>query len=845
MDTGQSQDSFRALAPGAQFYWALVVALGVLGSVSAIACAPPLKHLTLLIWVLVAVVISGFKIRLPGIAGTLSMNYVIILVALLNLDLGAGMIVALVSTLAQCLIQPKAKPRWFQVVFSVAGIPLPVLAANFALHFSFTTQVDSFGGAALLSAAIAYFVINTLLVAGIISLTTGKGVVEVWTTSYLWTSPQYLVGGAIAWVVHLLNKGLGWVALMVAAPPLYLLYRSYTTYLGRIQEQQDHLTEMNALHLRTIETLALAIDAKDDTTAAHLRRVQVYAAGIGRALNISPPEMRALNAAALLHDVGKLAVPEYIISKPGKLTPEEFEKMKVHPVVGAEILERVNFPYPVVPIVRSHHEKYDGSGYPDGLIGDQIPLGARILSAVDCLDALASNRQYRQALPLEEAMRIVTGESGKAFDPVVIEVLQRKFEALEKEAKSQTADRAKLSTNVKIERGLAPATGFASSKAEAADGLPKKNDFSRSIASARREIQLLTEVINDLGNSLSVDDTLALLAVRLNKAVKHDSIAVYLIRDERLIPRFVKGESYRLFSSLEIPVGQGLSGWVAENNKAIVNADPGVEPGYLNDPRQVTALRSAIAIPLRSQDRMVGVLTLYSLGAEAFSADDCRLLLAVAPRAAQAIENSLRFEIAANAAETDELTGLANGRYLFAHLAREVLTCAQAKGSFAVIVMDLDGFKQANDQFGHLAGNRILKAIAGHLRKNTRAGDIVARLGGDEFVIVMNQSSQSVTEYITRINQIAGRLEGEVHCRATVSISAGVARYPEDGLDAETLLERSDERMYEAKRSRKRLPAPPVNNAPPPGLVKLARSQRAAHTDTVPADEVPAPAIAA
>ena len=113
-------------------------------------------------------------------------------------------------------------------------------------------------------------------------------------------------------------------------------------------------------------------------------------------------ELEALRAAALLHDIGKLAVPEHIISKPGKLTPEEFEKMKIHPVVGAEILERVKFPYPVVPIVRSHHEKWDGSGYPDGLKGEDIPIGARILAAVDCLDALASDRQYRKAIPLDE-----------------------------------------------------------------------------------------------------------------------------------------------------------------------------------------------------------------------------------------------------------------------------------------------------------------------------------------------------------------------------------------------------------------------------------------------------------
>jgi diguanylate cyclase (GGDEF)-like protein/putative nucleotidyltransferase with HDIG domain len=795
-------ESFASLNIRAKLYWVLVVVLGATGAVTAISTTGPGHAVNLLIWAAFAVAVAGFKIRLPGIMGTLSMNYVVILAVLLNLGVGAGMIVALTSTIGQCLIHANAKPRWFQVVFSVAGVPLPVLAANLALHSTHLENAGVQGSVAVLAASIAYFVMNTISVAGIISLTAEKNLLEVWRTSYLWTWPQYLVGGAIGWVIHLLERNLGWGAMFVAAPSLYLLYHTYTTYLGRIQEQQDHLVDMAALHLRTIETLALAIDAKDETTAAHLRRVQIYAAGIGKALNLSLLEMQALNAAAVLHDVGKLAVPEYIISKPGKLTPEEFEKMKVHPVVGAEILERVNFPYPVVPIVRSHHEKYDGTGYPEGLIGDQIPIGARILSAVDCLDALASDRQYRQALPLDEAMAIVTGEAGKAFDPKIVAILQSMYRELEQEAKSITVDnRTKLSTNVKIKRGLAPATGLA--KAAVPSESAAGSDFSHSIASARREIQLLTEVINDLGNSLSLDDTLALLAVRLNKAVRHDAIAVYLIQDQKLIPRFVKGESFRLFSSLQIPIGQGLSGWVAENDKAIVNANPAVEPGYLNDPRLTTPLRSAIAIPLRSQERIVGVLTLYALGADAFSADDNRLLLAIAPKAAHAIENSLRFEHAAIAADTDELTGLANARFLFSHLAKEVTKCSGAEGSFSVIVMDLDGFKQANDQYGHLAGNRILQAIARHLRANTRADDVVARLGGDEFVVVMNDSNENVTEYIGHINQIAGRLEAEVHCQAAVSISAGVARYPEDGTDAETLLERADERMYEVKRRKK------------------------------------------
>src|SRR5204863_2657183 len=267
---------------------------------------------------------------------------------------------------------------------------------------------------------------------------------------------------------------------------------------------KKHAEEMASLHLRTIEALALAIEAKDHTTHNHLQRVQTYAIEIGKDLGLSQPELDALRAAALLHDIGKLAVPEHIISKPGKLTREEFEKMKIHPVVGAEILERVRFPYPVTPIVRSHHEKWNGSGYPAGLKGEEIPIGARILATVDCLDALASNRQYRRALPLERAMEIINAESGKSFDPKVVEVLARRYTELEQMALAQNWDKKRLSTNVKIEKGLAPAAGFEKANTPV-NGRKDIFDPLSSIAAARQEVQMLFELTQDLGNSLSLN----------------------------------------------------------------------------------------------------------------------------------------------------------------------------------------------------------------------------------------------------------------------------------------------------------------------------------------------------
>src|SRR5581483_6562650 len=227
----------------------------------------------------------------------------------------------------------------------------------------------------------------------------------------------------------------------------------------RVEIEKRHVEQIASLNMRTIEALALAIEAKDHTTHTHLQRVRTYALEVAKVLKLDDEQIEALRAAALLHDIGKLAVPEQIINKPGKLTPEEFEKMKVHPIVGAEILERVAFPYPVAPIVRSHHERWDGTGYPEGLSGEDIPIGARILAAVDCLDALASHRQYRPALPLVEAMQKVKEKAGSWFDPRVVQILERRYIDLERMA--QISEDASvpmgLSRSVRVERGLAPA----------------------------------------------------------------------------------------------------------------------------------------------------------------------------------------------------------------------------------------------------------------------------------------------------------------------------------------------------------------------------------------------------
>jgi diguanylate cyclase (GGDEF)-like protein/putative nucleotidyltransferase with HDIG domain len=521
---------------------------------------------------------------------------------------------------------------------------------------------------------------------------------------------------------------------------------------------------------------------------------------VAKELEVSTDEMEALQAAALLHDIGKLAVPEHIISKPGRLTPEEFEKMKIHPIVGAEILERVRFPYPVVPIVRAHHEKFDGSGYPFGLKGDEIPVGARILSAVDFMDALASDRQYRRAMPLDEVMKRLQGEAGRSFDPKVVNILLNRYVELEKlvTKRSQTVPWSKLSTDVKIERGEAPAAGFAKTSVIAKES--QQAAFLTSIAAARQEAQTLFELSQDLGASLSLAETLTVFTVKLKRLVPYDSIAIYVRRDDVLVPEHASGDNFRLFASLRIPLGQGLSGWVAQNRKPIINGNPSVEPGYLNDPTKFSTLRSALALPLEGLEGVVGVLALYNAEADAFTSDHLRILLAVTSKMALAIENALKYQQAENSATTDYLTGLPNARSLFLQLDRELARCKRETISLTVMVCDMDGFKQINDRFGHLEGNRVLRLFAQALKDTCREYDYVARMGGDEFVVIApGLLGEDAIKKADQLRELARQVGIEVCQEDILSLSVGRAIYPDNGLDAEELLAEADRRMYHEK----------------------------------------------
>ncbi|HVO96676.1 MAG TPA: HD domain-containing phosphohydrolase [Bryobacteraceae bacterium] len=665
-----------------------------------------------------------------------NMGFVFILVALPHLAWHDALLLAESATFIHAVTHPeRVAPR--ALLRSLCSIALAILVTQVFFHGRLLAFIPE-PLRLMLSSGVCFLALNVLR----------------WNRKNLWSFPYYPVAAAIAALFP---------ASVALVPLLYLTWWSYRLYERRLEQQQKECKKAADLYFRTVETLALAIEAKDQPMVGHSRRVQIYATEMAKELGLEQREIDALMTASLLYDIGELAVPEHIILKPGPLTPEEYEKVKIHPMVAAEILERVKFPYPVAPIVLAHHERWDGKGYPFGLKGTEIPIGARILAAVDTLDAYASPRRHRAAVGMKEALEKVAAESGKAFDPRVVTLLKRNQKQWER-------------------RVAAP-----------------DHRFIDSIFSAQREAHALFDLTRKLGSSLDLDETFAALSPSLEQLVHLDSFVVWIERDGALHAEYVAGRLASLFSSLKIPMGRGLSGWVAANQKSIINGDAATEMAHLGSSSYMvfpSSVRHTLSVPL-SDGGVRGALTLYRNQNPLFTTEDARIAATIAPKLCGAIANSLRFRRANAEAVTDSMTGLPNVAALAMRL--------EANDSpAAVVVCDLDGFKAVNDQFGHLMGNRLLEALAERFQKSCRAGDFVARLGGDEFVLLLaGVGPDDVGPRIAQFRETV-RATGRALCNEDVlDASFGAAFFPADGTTSDALLATADQRMYRLKAEHK------------------------------------------
>ena len=755
---------------------------------------------------------SALKVRLPlaSSGSTMSVSYAVDFAALLLLGANETMIVAAVSAWSQCTFRTETRTAPFRTLFSMASLVLTVKAAGFVYTLlGGVTVVSGFSLFAipkpLVGAATTYFVFNTLLIATAIGLSTRQSIARVWNENFLWSAPSYFVGaGAAALGASVIDQGGYWWASLVAAP-LYLTYRTYKVYMGRIQDQQRHVAQVSDLHLATIEALALAIDAKDQTAQSHIRRVQVYAAGLAGALGMPDNEIQGVKTAALLHDIGKLAVPEHILSKPGPLTQEEFQKIRIHPQVGAEIISGVPFPYPVAPLILSHHERWDGKGYPSGLKGDEIPLGARILSVVDYFDALMSERPYHKAMSLDAAIGLLRQESGKALDPRVVQTFVDMYSALAAEAEASQEPSRKLTRVPTHAPTAAPAVGLI----DAAPVPVARTNVFQDIALAHREIYALYEIAQAMGSSLGVSDTMALISSKLSNIVPFSCCALFLYNEESetLRCRFATGVESDTIQQLTIRNGHGLTGWVARNRRPLVNARPSTDFEAAGVPSEHTTLHSALVCPLLFNERFIGTISVYHTEPSVYTDDHRRLLDRISEQAAAVIYNSIVFEQTQEDSLTDPLTALPNTRFMFMHLTRELARAERLKSEVSLLVMDLDNFKEINDTYGHHVGDRALRDIASVLRTGIRPYDICVRYAGDEFIVVLSGcGGEEAERKRLELQQAVDSLvfEARPGKMLPLAISVGAAVFPHDGDSYETLLATADSRMYRDKTRRKR-----------------------------------------
>lgn len=660
---------------------------------------------------------------------------------------------------------------------------------------------------------LVHYALNTFGTVAFSSLSHGNGRVVVSQESLIWTLITQVGNVTSAALFFSAINGAGLPFLFVGTliiALVYLLYRFNEKRVSEVTRSQTeklkYIEEIAELHMNTIESLAIAIDAKDQTTHGHVRRTQIYATEMGKLLKVTDSELRALVAGALLHDIGKLAVPEYILNKPGKLTEAEFAKMKIHPTVGGDILKRVNFPYPVEDIVRYHHEKWDGSGYPRGLRAENIPLVARIISVVDFYDATRCDRPYRKGMKREDSLALLQKMSGTSFDPKVVAIFIERVGEFDRLIGRDDIGEQVPSENIDLTSSARPDAGLASDVL----GTPDNEKGFRSITQAQREVFALHEIAQTIGSSLNMHDTVTLVSNKLRAIVPFDTCIIFIVDDRsgKAVALHVVGDHSDLFRMRRLSIGDGITGWVIANSRSMCNSSP--ELDLAGVPDEISrSYRGVLVSPLIREDGAFGAISLYSKGRTSYTTEHVRLLESVAQHAASALNNAITFEKTKESALTDPLTELPNARGFYMMLEQRLAECQRlGRESLSVISMDIDDFKLINDQWGHPIGDRLLASVARVIRKELRQMDILSRYAGDEFVAIMPMASQVMAEGIAeRIRKAVSAQKFSVRTGKSVDIgiSLGVACFPNNGETTEELLTFASRNMQRDKHTRKNL----------------------------------------
>jgi putative nucleotidyltransferase with HDIG domain len=551
---------------------------------------------------------GSFTVQVPSLPARLSVSETFVFTSVLLFGPAAGTLTVVIDALVISLWMRRQRLSRLLFNFTAPAIAIRVSSeAFFSLSEAAPGQIHRNDVGHLIvpvfTFALLYFVINTGLVAFALATERKQSPIAIWRANFPPVGLTYFVGSSIAMLIVAYTDRIDFTVLSIIVPLVVISYLTFRTSMGRLEDANRHVSQVNEMYLSTIEALAMAVDAKDQITHGHIRRVQIYTVELAKRLGVRDPnQLKAIEAAALLHDMGKLAIPEHILNKPGALTAAEFDNMKRHTDIGADLLSSVRFPYPVVPIVRHHHESWNGTGYPTGLAGVDIPLGARILSVVDCFDALTSDRPYRPRLSTSDAFDILRERRGRMYDPVVVDAF------------------------ISAHSEIAPLANAAGEQARSLIAAPDQSKEQgghalENIRETAAQSSSLSEYQAELQRSTTSEDAFRVATEFARLLTPSTACAVYKYSPEVDVLRCVacSGSEGHLLHGFAIKRGERVTGWAAANHRTVTNSQAELDLQALaysfNPP-----LRAAISAPyFGSQDKLLGVLTGYAAKENAFS----------------------------------------------------------------------------------------------------------------------------------------------------------------------------------------------------------------------------------
>ena len=785
-----------------KIYWSAMLCLSLAASGFAIYKITEFSFVEFLVLggsLVISSFVNKYQFKIKGTQTTVSAKELVVFWGTLWLGIPGAILLAASASLTKFGLAKKSPRQWLfntfvNIVSTCAAASVFYLTLYYSVGFAGNRvadlQVDKgwFLAAAGLM-ALTHFLLFSLVSTIFLSSEGEYHFGELWKKNFGWTIGTYLVGAFAALLLHFIflsfGLGFGWVVLPIVVTGHF----AYQIHLRRLAQKTKEIREASRIHLATVEALATAIDARDQVGIGHVRRTQIYAVGIGKILGLSDDDLQALNTGALLHDIGKLAVPDHILNKPGRLTPAEMEKIKIHSSVGASILEKIDFPYPVIPTIKYHHEMYDGSGYPEGLKANNIPLTARILAVADAFDTLRGARPYRPAVSRDEARKFVLNGSGTQFDPKIVDVFLRNLRTFEAEVVEQGFsykfdDQDQNEININL--------------SEDAD-----QSYVEQIKRANREVFSLYELARVFGSSLNLHDTLSLFVEKIGEFVPFDTCIVYLSEENKDFAKaaFVKGKNSSTLGNKRVKAGEGATGFVLKKRQPIHRVEPGLDFSF-HQLELVEEYTTMASLPLISEEKLIGAVSLYSSEMENYEEEHMRLLETVSRIASDAICMALQHAESETRALTDPMTSLPNARSLQIQFEKEAGRAGRSGGTFQLLMLDLDGFKAINDNFGHKVGDALLREVSKVMRGQLRDYDFLARYAGDEFVaIVPDTDNKGVQELCERIAKAVSDFALPVSETefAKVGVSLGAACFPHQGETLDQIVIAADKGMYASK----------------------------------------------